>query len=192
MGVVVVTILILRSLDNEILKMIENDFGFREGLVLGSVAGSTLVLVWVHSHQNCFSTKATCPTIFFCPAKFFKKAEQLEEKAAGNLAEVFDNAKENIGELASKANECLEDAVEKTKDVVTTETIDDCSEKAKKNEDTKADKKSKSEEKSEIKKTTDEKKLKDPKKDKISDKGSKANSLIEEDFFKNEKLEGLS
>ena len=77
-------------------ETIVNGFGLREGLVLGSVAGSSLLLVWVHSHQHCFSSKTSCPTIFVCPARFFKNAVELEEKAVEKTKQVVDNAKENV------------------------------------------------------------------------------------------------
>merc|ERR1712142_24645 len=160
-----------------------NGFGLREGLVLGSVAGSAVFLVWVHSHQNCFSSKTSCPTIFVCPARFFKNAVELEEKAVDKTKQVVDNTKENLEALVDKANECFEEVVEKTQKV-------EQNSKEAADELTKVGKKTTTKKKSRGKKKIENKKTKEPTED--EDNGANENELIIEDLFKNETLEKTS
>jgi len=87
--------------------------GFSHGIVLGSVAGSTLVLIWVYSHKECFSSGTTCPTIFICPSKVCDYAEELEEKARESLDDAVDKTKD----AADEAKEGFKEAFDKTKEV---------------------------------------------------------------------------
>merc|ERR1712142_186250 len=157
-----------------------NGLGLREGLILGSVAGSSLLLAWIHSHQNCFSSKTSCPTIFVCPARFFKNAVELKEKAVEKTKQVVDNTKENLEALVDKANECFEEVVEKTQKV-------EQNSKEAADELTKAGKKTTTKKKSRGKKKIENKKTKEPTEDEYN--GANENELIIEDLFKNETLE---
>merc|ERR1712142_1182949 len=160
-----------------------NGLGLREGLVLGSVAGSAVFLAWIHSHQSCFSSRTSCPTMFVCPARFFKNAVELEEKAVEKTKQVVDNTKENLEALVDKANECFEEVVGKTQKV-------EQNSKEAADELTKAGKKTTTKKKSRGKKKIENKKTKEPPED--EDNGANENELIIEDLFKNETLEKTS
>ena len=168
--------------------------------VLGSIAGSSLVLLWVYSHKDCFSSYSswatyTCPTIFICPAKVFDNAEELEEKAKENLDDVvdkskeaFDNAKESFKEsfdgekeVANNADENVEKLAGSKKSWV--KVIKTNEDKMSKGEKTKGKKRKPKKKTLKPKKSIENKKTNDVTND---------NKDRLEDFFKDEKDEDFS
>ena len=162
---------------------------------LGSIAGSSLVLLWVYSHKNCWY-KTTCPTIFICPAKVFEKAEELEEKTKENLGEVVEKSKDTV----DKAKEGFKEAFEGEKEVAKN-TDDNVDELTGSKKDTKMTNKGKKIKGKKIKgkKTKGKKsKTKKPSKSKKSKENKRTNDVTNdaidkvEDFFKDETNEDFS
>ena len=87
---------------------------FFYGLVVGNLAGSTLVLIWIYIiHQNCFSstaTNTTCPVNFICPTMIFRTMNNLTDK----------NAQESCIKLVEKNKDLSKNARNNTKEKLKT------------------------------------------------------------------------
>ena len=82
---------------------------FWKGFFVGTLAGSTLMVGWIHYHQSCFCSEDSCSCI--CP--FTSRFDRVKD----TVEELVDKAEEGLGEAVDKSKEVASNAKEKVEDI---------------------------------------------------------------------------
>ena len=97
---------------------------FFYGLVVGNLAGSTLVLIWIFIiHQNCLSstaTNTTCPVNFICPTMIFRTTtdENVQDICIKLVEKNKDVPKNARNKTKEKLKEVLETTIDKINNII--------------------------------------------------------------------------
>ena len=89
---------------------------FWTGFFVGSLAGSTIMVGWIHYHQYCFDKEGSCSCI--CP--FTSRFNRVKD----TVAELVEEAEEGLGEAVDKTKEVVKNAKEKVEDLFSEDSSD--------------------------------------------------------------------